>query len=724
MKKFLSFSSALLFTVLCFNAVGQGSQIQEIQEWLIENQEWKTQDVSNLTVTHSYRSNHNGGTHVYASQSYNGVRIANTNLSATFNKSGDLIHVAPRLIRDIATKVSGSQSISLLQAIETQLVNEIPQLEIIQSLENDPLGRQKLTLTGVDYEHDSRAELVYYATPEEDIKLAWTFDAELPSKEYWYFYAVDASSGELIQKIDWTVSCNMPHIHEAHSCRPSSQKLQSKASARAMTTADGSSYRVFEFPVESPIHGERTLAVEPALESASPFGWHDTDGAAGAEYTITRGNNVHAYEDIADLNEGVSSDGGSDLNFDFAYNPNELPENYTDAAIANLFYANNRIHDILVGYGFDEASGNFQETNYADDTAQDDDFVRAEAQDGGGVNNANFATPPDGQRPRMQMFLWETGGNAMDIFTVNAPEEISGAYPSSNFSEFGPGVAAGGITADLVIMVDADGSNNGCNALVNTEELDGKIAVTYRGACNFTDKVFNAQEAGAVACIVINNQGGVIDMGGFSTDIDIPSIMISQNDGATIADEIELGETVNATLIGNDGGNFNDGSFDNGIVIHEYAHGISNRLTGGPNTTNCLFNEEQMGEGWSDYYAILLTMDLDVDNPVNRPMAVYANGDGLGGNGIRPVPYDTSFAVNNYTYADVSNPNLSIPHGVGFVWATMLWDLTWALIDEYGYDPDIISGTGGNNISLQLVTDAMKLQSCLPGFTDGRDAIL
>ncbi|MCA1762809.1 MAG: M36 family metallopeptidase, partial [Flavobacteriales bacterium] len=273
-------------------------------------------------------------------------------------------------------------------------------------------------------------------------------------------------------------------------------------------------------------------------------------------------------------------------------------------------------------------------------------------------------------------------------------------------------------------MVDADGSNNGCNALVNTEELDGKIAVTYRGACNFTDKVFNAQEAGAVACIVINNQGGVIDMGGFSTDIDIPSIMISQNDGATIADEIELGETVNATLIGNDGGNFNDGSFDNGIVIHEYAHGISNRLTGGPNTTNCLFNEEQMGEGWSDYYAILLTMDLDVDNPVNRPMAVYANGDGLGGNGIRPVPYDTSFAVNNYTYADVSNPNLSIPHGVGFVWATMLWDLTWALIDEYGYDPDIISGTGGNNISLQLVTDAMKLQSCLPGFTDGRDAIL
>ena len=50
--------------------------------------------------------------------------------------------------------------------------------------------------------------------------------------------------------------------------------------------------------------------------------------------------------------------------------------------------------------------------------------------------------------------------------------------------------------------------------------------------------------------------------------------------------------------------------------------------------------------------------------------------------------------------------------------------MTWLLIDEYGFDPDLYNGTGGNNIAIQLVMDGMKLQSCSPGFVDGRDAIL
>ena len=54
----------------------------------------------------------------------------------------------------------------------------------------------------------------------------------------------------------------------------------------------------------------------------------------------------------------------------------------------------------------------------------------------------------------------------------------------------------------------------------------------------------------------------------------------------------------------------------------------------------------------------------------------------------------------------------------------MLWDMTWYLIDEYGFDSDLYNGTGGNNISLQLVTDGLKLQPCSPGFIDSRDAII
>ncbi len=93
------------------------------------------------------------------------------------------------------------------------------------------------------------------------------------------------------------------------------------------------------------------------------------------------------------------------LDFNFPLNLSQEPTQYIDAAITNLFYWNNLIHDVFMEYGFDEAGGNFQVTNSAGQ-GKGNDAVRAEAQDGGGMNNANMATPPDGSPPRMQMFLW------------------------------------------------------------------------------------------------------------------------------------------------------------------------------------------------------------------------------------------------------------------------------------------------------------------------------
>jgi len=130
-----------------------------------------------------------------------------------------------------------------------------------------------------------------------------------------------------------------------------------------------------------------------------------------------------------------------------------------------------------------------------------------------------------------------------------------------------------------------------------------------------------------------------------------------------------------------------------------------------------------MGEGWSDYVGLMLTMEPGDQGSDIRGIGTYATGQPVDAQGIREAPYSTDFAVNNYTYAD-SNNNVSQPHGIGFVWATMLWDMTWLLIDEYGFDTDLYNGTGGNNIAIQLVMDGMKLQSCSPGFVDGRDAIL
>jgi hypothetical protein len=184
---------------------------------------------------------------------------------------------------------------------------------------------------------------------------------------------------------------------------------------------------------------------------------------------------------------------------------------------------------------------------------------------------------------------------------------------------------------------------------------------------------------------------------------------------------------VNATLV-NSSGSFvaPDGDFDNGIIAHEYGHGISIRISGGPSNSFCLDNAEQMGEGWSDWFGLMLTMEPGDQGSDIRGIGTYAVGQSTTGGGIRPAPYSTDFNVNPYTYGNSNDANISVPHGVGFIFATVLWDLNWALINQYGGtpDPDLFSGNGGNNIAMQLVIEALKLQPCNPGMIDGRDAIL
>src|SRR5690606_14000032 len=205
--------------------------------------------------------------------------------------------------------------------------------------------------------------------------------------------------------------------------------------------------------------------------------------------------------------------------------------------------------------------------------------------------------------------------------------------------------------------------------------------------------------------------------------INIPAVMISMNDGSPIIDAVLAGTSLNGS-VPKDGhwDGYKDGSLDNGIIAHEYGHGISNRLTGGPNTSGCLNNQEQMGEGWSDYIALVMTMQPGDQGTDGSGIATYALSQPNTGNGLRPTRYSTNMSINNATYDRIKS--VSVPHGVGYVWATMLWEMTWELIGEYGFDPDIYNGSGGNNLAMQLVTDGMKLQPCGPGFVTGRDAIL
>ncbi len=230
--------------------------------------------------------------------------------------------------------------------------------------------------------------------------------------------------------------------------------------------------------------------------------------------------------------------------------------------------------------------------------------------------------------------------------------------------------------------------------------------------------VHNCDPADAPDCSATNGED-LVNMGpGVVGDqVTIPSTFVQQSTGLLFVDNVpDLEGFVQLVALNR------DSDLDAGVIVHEYGHGVSNRLTGGPSAAGCLTGDEQMGEGWSDWYGLMMTMNEDDEGETGRGIGTYVQFEDIDGPGIRTYRYSTDLSLNPHTYDDIKTE--VIPHGVGSVWSAMLWEMTWGLIAEEGFDADLINGTGGNNIALTLVTEGMKLQPCGPGFVDGRDGIL
>jgi subtilisin-like proprotein convertase family protein len=554
-------------------------------------------DLADLRVTDNVALKSSGARVVHFQQTANGIGVFNGVMNVTVTADGAVIFVGNRGVADLVKSVNtATPTISAADAI----ANAADALSIAYSADSVAQiasvggAEREVRFSGGDLSLDDiTVKLAYQPVADGSVRLAWDLGIYTLSAQNYWSVRVDAATGELLDQMDLVVKENFDKLME-EGIVPVNTHQPQQGTESGMTApaagGDGSSYDVYPIPVESPNHttpvppaDARVVINEPADSTASPFGWHDTNGAAGAEFTVTRGNNVEAYTDTDANNTpdpGSSPDGGAGLDFLFPLDLTQAPSAYRPAAVTNLFVWNNYIHDVTHLYGFDEQAGNFQVNNYGNGGLGNDD-VRAEAQDGSGTNNANFFTPADGQRPRMQMYV--------------------GTNP----------------TPDV------------------------------------------------------------------------------------------------------------DGDLDNGVIAHEYGHGISNRLTGGPSNVSCLSNSEQMGEGWSDWQALMFTMDSADAGPDARGIGTYLFGQPANGPGIRPAPYSTNFAVNNYDYND--RTSVAIPHGIGFLWATMLWEMNWNLIDRYGFNPDIYDHTAlddGNILAYQLVQDGMAIQPCSPGFEDGRDAIL
>ena len=725
-----------LFVFICVSAFSNFGWAQDYSgittAYLEANKESlqvTSEDIKDLKVYNQVYNQKNNLTHIYAVQTVNGIEVYNAVASIAI-KDNAVFYVGNNMEKDMRTRVNGTvATLNPMQAASKAasalgLGTSNFSIDLVLSSQEFLLSDGGVSLEKVP------VQLVYQPVNNE-LRLAWDLSIHTLDMLHWYSVRVDAKTGEIIDQMDWILNCSFEaHNHTIEQGKSLETNIAETMAFGLQKTANESlvfsddQYNVYAIPVESPIHGGRTIVSEPQDITASPFGWHDLDGAAGADVTYTRGNNVWATEDQNGNNgNGFAPDGTDDLIFDFDIDLTDEPEVYVSASTTNLFYMNNIMHDIFYQYGFDEASGNFQFLNYTGDGIGGD-YVQADAQDGSGSNNATFSTPSDGSRPRMSMFLWSPSSIAS--FTVNAPAAVAGDYGISN-ADFGPAFPVDGLTGELVLVEDVDTSgdaNDACDPIANAAALVGNIALIRAGDCTFTLQVKAAQDAGALGVLIVNNLPTPIsDVPGSDATITIPTAMIASTEGEALI-TASLIESVNVT-IASPLPTRKDGSLDNVIIAHEYGHGISIRLTGGADNTGCLSNSEQMGEGWSDWLGLMLTIEPG-DMPEDlRGIGTYATGNPVTAQGIRPAAYSTDTAVNSLTYGDTNNDaEISRPHGIGSIWSTILWDMSWALISEYGYDDNLYTGTGGNNIAMQLVVDGLKLQPCGVGFVSGRDAIL
>lgn len=595
--------------------------------------------VTSYKITNQYSDDHSGISHFYACQLYDGIPVVNAYLNLHINKRGEILAMGDSGLyqgqglgvrkfqkadlNGLMFKESGSDflpeatstssfwskvlklfSFNNIDVVETeQDVMFKPQIK--KQVLEDPLitpqhafyvlcqrlgldfNSEKVTLESDITSRDADGVVKFnlnnpltrtpvkvkpsYINTEKGLRLAWSLEADFT--ENWFDTQVDAENGEILRLVDW-VSNFAEHKNDGGGDDDGDDDHDDDDKAGKFDR-----YRVYPLGTNDPFDGDRVLLKAPARTKGSRHGWQSTGKKI---WKNTRGNNVKASD--GGLEEGQNRPAGTPneeggLDFDYELDLNKEPRSYIAAAVTNLFYWNNVIHDLFYQYGFNEVSGNFQQNNY-ESGGEGDDYVEASAQDSSGYNNANFATPPDGQNGRMRMYVWN-------------------------------------------------------------------LAKPYR-----------------------------------------------------------------------------DGDLEGGIIVHEYAHGISTRLTGGPANSGCLGWGESggMGEGWGDTFATILRLTkADKDDKV-LGMGNYASNS----SGIRHYPYARDLKINPSTYKYLDKPAYWGVHAIGEVWAVILYEVAWELINKMGFTEDWYCAdvNYGNTLFLRLLVDGMKLQPCNPKFFDARDAIL
>ena len=449
---------------------------------------------------------------------------------------------------------------------------------------------------------------------------------------------------------------------------------------------------------------------------------------------------------VGDFHACVSSPGVFDYTYNLALDP-IASKTQVMASVTQLFYVTNWLHDWYYDAGFREIDGNAQTSNFGRG-GLGNDSMKAQAQDYADFSNANISTPADGGRPRMRMYIYK--GNGGGVFTAATPVAIVGDYQVTTAS-FGPlSFDVQGTLVQALDPSDAAGAltTDGCSPLTNAAAVSGKIAVIDRGNCGFVVKVKNAQDAGAIAVLILNSSVGAFGgMSSSNTSIitSIPVLMVSFTTGQSIKAQLAGGVTGRLRRLA---ATDRDSSIDNSIAAHEWGHYISNRLIGNANGINTNMSKG-LGEGWADFHAMLMMVKAE-----DALVASNANFAGTYGGGYafddptvpgvsnsdayysghRRYPYSTDLAKNPLTFKHIQDGvalptspppafgdlnNNSEVHGTGEVWASMLWGCYASLLR----DTARLTFDQAQDRMKRYIVAAYKLTPVSPTLIEARDAL-
>ncbi|MEO8428937.1 MAG: M36 family metallopeptidase, partial [Verrucomicrobiota bacterium] len=348
-------------------------------------------------IKRDYVTEHNGLRTVIWEQMVDGVPVFEGLLAGHVTKKGELVNISSRFVpaptqaarlgTPNQAELIRTPSISARQAIVKAAANLGTELEENSLVGlGDPDGAEKRQAFSAPLlRGEARVKLVWLPMNRNSLRLAWRVELSSRARLELYSVVVDAQNGEATLRRSLTSYLTDASYRVYTSDSPS--PLSPGYSTQTNT--------------QPPVVQRKLVKLSAISTNASPSGWiNDADNE-------TRGNNVDAHTDRNDDDQAdvPRPQGNPKRVFDFPLDLKAQPTTYTNAAVVNLFYLNNFMHDKLYDLGFTEAAGNFQNDNF-NRGGQGNDAVQADGQDGGGFDNANFSTPPDGEPGRMQMYIW------------------------------------------------------------------------------------------------------------------------------------------------------------------------------------------------------------------------------------------------------------------------------------------------------------------------------